>query len=128
MKSQLVTSLAEYRREMENGGRVLVGVNKFATTRAVAVQAEGAKAIETIDPAVEKAAVSAIEEWRSHRDTVAVENSLAHLRETAKTTENLFEATVDCARAGVTNRRVVRRAARGVRRIPRADRGLGVRR
>src|SRR6266496_357870 len=32
MKSQLVASLAEYRRGMENGERVLVGVNKFETT------------------------------------------------------------------------------------------------
>jgi len=102
MKSQLVASLAEYRREMENGERVLVGVNKFGTTEPSPLQAEGAKAIETIDPAVEKAAVTAIEEWRSQRDNDAVERSLATLKERAQTTENLFEATVDCARAGVT--------------------------
>jgi (2R)-ethylmalonyl-CoA mutase len=102
MKSQLVTSLAGYRREMENGERVLVGVNKFGTTEPSPLQAEGAKAIETIDPAVEKAAIAAIEEWRSHRDNDAVERSLATLKERAQTTENLFEATVDCARAGVT--------------------------
>ncbi|MBE8522774.1 protein meaA [Amycolatopsis sp. H6(2020)] len=102
MKSQLVASLAEYRREMENGERVLVGVNKFGTTEPSPLQAEGAKAIETIDPAVEKAAVTAIEEWRTQRDNEAVERSLATLKERAQTTENLFEATVDCARAGVT--------------------------
>ncbi|WP_084093327.1 protein meaA [Amycolatopsis rifamycinica] len=102
MKSQLVASLAEYRRAMENGERILVGVNKFGTTEPSPLQAEGAKAIETIDPAVEKAAVTAIEEWRSQRDNDAVERSLATLKERARTTENLFEATVDCARAGVT--------------------------
>ncbi len=102
MKSQLVASLAEYRREMENGDRVLVGVNKFGTTEPSPLQAEGAKAIETIDPAVEKAAVSAIEEWRAQRDNDAGERSLATLKDRARTTENLFEATVDCARAGVT--------------------------
>ncbi|MET8997788.1 protein meaA [Amycolatopsis sp. NPDC004169] len=102
MKSQLVASLAEYRREMENGERVLVGVNKFETTEPSPLQAEGAKAIETIDPAVEKAAVTAIEEWRTQRDNDAVERSLATLKERAQTAENLFEATVDCARAGVT--------------------------
>ncbi|WP_370968136.1 protein meaA [Amycolatopsis sp. cg9] len=102
MKSQLVTSLAEYRRGMENGERILVGVNKFETTEPSPLQAEGAKAIETIDPAVEKAAVTAIEEWRTGRDNDAVERSLAALKERARTTENLFEATVDCARSGVT--------------------------
>jgi (2R)-ethylmalonyl-CoA mutase len=102
MKSQLVGSFAEYRRGMENGERVLVGVNKFETTEPSPLQAEGAKAIETIDPAVEKAAVTAIEEWRTQRDNAAVERSLAVLKERAQTAENLFEATVDCARAGVT--------------------------
>jgi (2R)-ethylmalonyl-CoA mutase len=46
--------------------------------------------------------VTAIEEWRTQRDAAAVERSLAVLKERAQTTENLFEATVDCARAGVT--------------------------
>ncbi|WP_409493885.1 protein meaA [Amycolatopsis sp. cmx-11-12] len=102
MKSQLVASLAELRRGMENGDRILVGVNKFETTEPSPLQAEGAKAIETIDPAVEKQAVTAIEEWRARRDNAAAESSLEKLKAIAKTSENLFEATIDCARAGVT--------------------------
>ncbi|RSM62888.1 protein meaA [Amycolatopsis sp. WAC 01376] len=102
MKSQLVASLAEYRRGMENGERILVGVNKFETTEPSPLQAEGAKAIETIDPAVEKQAVTAIEEWRTHRDSAAAESALEKLKAIAKTSENLFEATIECARAGVT--------------------------
>ncbi|QXV61987.1 protein meaA [Amycolatopsis sp. TNS106] len=102
MKSQLVASLAEYRRGMENGERILVGVNKFETTEPSPLQAEGAKAIETIDPAVEKQAVTAIEEWRTRRDNAAAESALENLKTIAKTSENLFEATIDCARAGVT--------------------------
>jgi (2R)-ethylmalonyl-CoA mutase len=102
MKSQLVSSLADYRRAVESGERVMVGVNKFETTEPSPLQAEGAKAIETVDPAVEKQAVTALEEWRQQRDTAAAETALDKLRETAKTTENLFEATLACARAGVT--------------------------
>jgi (2R)-ethylmalonyl-CoA mutase len=102
MKSQLVSSLAEYRRGMEDGERILVGVNKFETTEPSPLQAEGLKAIETIDPAVEKQAVAAIEEWRAHRDNVAVERSLDELRKVANTSDNLFDATLECARAGVT--------------------------
>ncbi|GAB3564728.1 protein meaA [Amycolatopsis endophytica] len=102
MKSQLVASLADYRRDMESGGRVIVGVNKFDTTEPSPLQAEGAKAIETVDPAVEKQAISALEEWRSRRDQKAVDESLARLREAAKTSENLFEATLACVTAGVT--------------------------
>ncbi|WP_084506083.1 protein meaA [Amycolatopsis sp. ATCC 39116] len=102
MKSQLVASLAEYRREVESGGRVIVGVNKFDTTEPSPLQAEGAKAIETVDPAVEKQAVAALEEWRQQRDQAAVDAALARLREVAKTSENLFDATLACAAAGVT--------------------------
>ncbi|MFE3178445.1 protein meaA [Amycolatopsis sp. NPDC059090] len=102
MKSQLVSSLAEYRRGMESGERVLVGVNKFETTEPSPLQAEGAQAIETIDPAVEKAAVGAVEKWREERDNSAVAASLAALKDAAGTSDNLFEATLECARAGVT--------------------------
>ncbi|AIJ21458.1 protein meaA [Amycolatopsis methanolica] len=102
MKSQLVASLAEYRRDVESGGRVIVGVNKFDTTEPSPLQAEGAKAIETVDPAVEKQAVAALEEWRQQRDQAAVDAALARLREVAKTSENLFDATLACAAAGVT--------------------------
>ncbi|MEV5300431.1 protein meaA [Amycolatopsis methanolica] len=102
MKSQLVASLAEYRRDVETGGRVIVGVNKFDTTEPSPLQAEGAKAIETVDPAVEKQAVAALEEWRQQRDQAAVDAALARLREVAKTSENLFDATLACAAAGVT--------------------------
>jgi (2R)-ethylmalonyl-CoA mutase len=102
MKSQLVSSLAQYRRGMEDGERILVGVNKFETTEPSPLQAEGLKAIETIDPAVEKQAVAALEEWRAHRDNAAVERSLDELRKVANTSDNLFDATLECARAGVT--------------------------
>jgi (2R)-ethylmalonyl-CoA mutase len=102
MKSQLVSSLAEYRRGMEAGERVLVGVNKFDTTEPSPLQAEGANAIETVDAAVEMQAAAAIEEWRGQRDTDRVESALQRLRAAASTSENLFEATLDCARSGVT--------------------------
>jgi (2R)-ethylmalonyl-CoA mutase len=102
MKSALVSSLADRRRRVESGEDVVVGVNKFATTEPSPLQAEGANAIETIDPIVEKHAVDAIRKWRSQRDSAAVESTLDDLRAAAKTDANLVEATIACARAGVT--------------------------
>ncbi|WP_269756700.1 protein meaA [Amycolatopsis aidingensis] len=102
MKSQLVASLAEYRRGVESGDRVLVGVNRFETTEPSPLQAEGVDAIETVDPVAEKQAVAAVERWRERRDNAAVERALAELRAAAGTTANLFEATLTCAAAGVT--------------------------
>jgi (2R)-ethylmalonyl-CoA mutase len=102
MKSQLVSSLADRRRRVESGEEVVVGVNRFDTTEPSPLQAEGANAIETIDPIVEMQAVEAIRQWRANRDNAAVATALDALREAAKTDQNLVEVTLACARAGVT--------------------------
>ncbi|KOX15940.1 protein meaA [Saccharothrix sp. NRRL B-16348] len=102
MKSALVSSLAERRRRVESGEDVVVGVNKFATTEPSPLQAEGANAIEQIDPVVEQHAVEAVRAWKSSRDDALVQSTLADLRAAAKTDQNLVEATIACAKAGVT--------------------------
>ncbi|GLZ39131.1 protein meaA [Actinokineospora sp. NBRC 105648] len=102
MKTQMVGSLAERRRRIEAGEETIVGVNKFGTTEPSPLQAEGAKAIETVDPVAEREAVAAIARWRAERDNAAVDESLRVLREAAKTDANLMAATLTCARAGVT--------------------------
>jgi ethylmalonyl-CoA mutase len=102
LKSRLVSSLAEHRRAVESGERTVVGVNAFETTEPSPLQADGARAFETVDAAVEKQAVTAVEEWRQRRDNAAVEDALRALREAAATDENLFEPTLRCAGAGVT--------------------------
>jgi (2R)-ethylmalonyl-CoA mutase len=102
MKGQLVSSLAERRRRMESGEAVVVGVNRFDTTEPSPLQAEGAAAIETVDPATEATAVEAIRAWRASRDAAAVESALAELRDAAKTDANLMDISIACAKAGVT--------------------------
>ncbi|CCH34573.1 protein meaA [Actinosynnema sp. NPDC047251] len=102
MKSALVSSLADRRRRVESGEDVVVGVNKFATTEPSPLQAEGANAIETIDPIVEQHAVEAIRQWRDGRDETLVASTLDDLRAAAKTDRNLVESTIACAKAGVT--------------------------
>jgi (2R)-ethylmalonyl-CoA mutase len=102
MKGQLVASLARRRRRMESGDVVVVGVNRFESTEPSPLQAEGAAAIETVDPAVEAAAVAAIGAWKADRDAASVEAALDGLRDGAKTDANLMEASIACAKAGVT--------------------------
>jgi ethylmalonyl-CoA mutase len=102
MKSALVSSLAERRRRLEVGEDVIVGVNRFDTSEPSPLQSEGASAIETIDPAVEKQAIEALRRWRAARDNEAAEAALTELRDTAKTEENLMAASLRCAKAGVT--------------------------
>jgi (2R)-ethylmalonyl-CoA mutase len=102
MKSQLVSSLAERRRRMESGEEVVVGVNRFTSTEPNPLLADIERAIMTVDPAVEQAAVDNIRAWRAQRDQAAAEAALAELREAAETQTNLMPATVACVRAGVT--------------------------
>jgi (2R)-ethylmalonyl-CoA mutase len=102
MKGRLVSSLAEQRRRMESGQTVVVGVNRFETTEPSPLQAEGAAAIETVDPATEAAAIEAVRAWRAGRDAATVQSALDALRDAAKTDANLMEASLACARVGVT--------------------------
>jgi (2R)-ethylmalonyl-CoA mutase len=102
MKSQLVSSLAEHRRRIEAGEVVVVGVNRFETTEPSPLQAEGAGAIDAVDPAAEKAAALAVQRWRSARDSSTVDSALRTLRDDAKSGVNLMPATLRCAAAGVT--------------------------
>ncbi len=102
MKSQLVSSLAQRRRRIEDGEEVVVGVNRFIESDASPLQAEGAAHIETVDAAVEAEAAQAVREWRSGRDQSVVDEALRSLAEAAKTDTNLVEPSMTCARAGVT--------------------------
>ncbi|MGB3437277.1 MAG: protein meaA [Actinophytocola sp.] len=100
MKTQLVGSLAERRRRIESGDEIVVGVNRFENTEPSPLEGEGA--IETIKPEVEREAVEAIERWRDLRNQSEVDKALELLAAAARTDENLMEATLTCAKAGVT--------------------------
>jgi (2R)-ethylmalonyl-CoA mutase len=102
MKSQLVSSLAQRRMRLESGEDTVVGVNTFTSTEPSPLQAEGADSIFTVEKSVEEEAARAVQEWRASRDQAAVDAALARLQEAAGTDENLMEATLACARAGVT--------------------------
>jgi (2R)-ethylmalonyl-CoA mutase len=96
MKTSLVGSHAERRRRIESGEDVVVGVNRFTTTEPNPLLADVEGAILTVDP------VEALKAWRAARDAGVVEEALLALRDAAKTDENLMQATLRCARAGVT--------------------------
>ena len=102
LKQALVASHAERRQRIESGEQVVVGVNKFESTEPSPLTADLDAAIQTVDPAAESAALESLLQWRAERDNEAVQDSLARLRETAKGTDNLMQATLTCARAGAT--------------------------
>ena len=102
MKQHLVASHAERRARIEAGEDIVVGLNKFTTTEPNPLLADLDAAIQSVDPAVEQAAIDALRVWRTERDTAAVTAAIAQLKAVAGTSENLMDATLACARAGVT--------------------------
>ncbi|MFF8997566.1 protein meaA [Streptomyces achromogenes] len=107
LKSQLVAAHAERRARIESGEEKIVGVNVFEGTEPNPLTADLDTAIQTVDPAVENRVVEALRNWRDTRYQPPFNHprpckALERLKEAAKGTENLMEATLECARAGVT--------------------------
>ncbi|MEU6818381.1 protein meaA [Streptomyces sp. NPDC046860] len=107
LKSQLVASHAERRARIESGDEKIIGVNIFETTEPNPLTADLDTAIQTVDPAVENRVIGALGTWRDTRYQPPFNHprpckALERLKEAAKGTANLMEATLECARAGVT--------------------------
>jgi (2R)-ethylmalonyl-CoA mutase len=107
LKSALVASHSARRQRIESGADTVVGVNAFTTTEPNPLIADLDAAIQTVDPAVESAAVQAVRAWRAERDATpqgraAVEAAIARLKTDAEGAANLMPASLECARAGVT--------------------------
>ncbi|MGW2033721.1 MULTISPECIES: protein meaA [Streptomyces] len=107
LKSQLVASHAERRARIESGDEKIVGVNVFEGTEPNPLTADLDTAIMTVDPAVEARVIESLQHWRDTRYQPPFNHprpckALERLKEAAKGTDNLMEATLECARAGVT--------------------------
>ncbi len=88
MKRRLVESNAERVARIESGEQVVVGVNRWGET--------------TVDESVEADQIDRLVAWRAQRDTTACENALAALEQDARAGTNIMEASIACAKAGVT--------------------------
>ena len=102
LKGQLVSSHAERRRRMESGDQQIVGVNVLTEHEPSPLTENLGEAIMRVDPAVEQEAIDSLQAWRSARDAASVELALASLAADAASDRNLMEASLACARAGVT--------------------------
>ncbi|MFF3981654.1 protein meaA [Streptomyces sp. NPDC001828] len=107
LKSQLVSSHAERRARIEAGEEKIVGVNCYQSTEPSPLTADLDGAIMTVDPAVEARVVAALKNWRDTRYQPPFNHprpckALEKLKEAAKGTGNLMEATLECVRSGVT--------------------------
>ncbi len=101
MKSRLVDSNAERLNRIERNETVVVGVNKWVEGESSPLQTEDG-GIMVVDPAVEQEQINRLNDWKSSRDSLAVEAALAALREAAKAGTNIMEPSISAAKAGVT--------------------------
>jgi methylmalonyl-CoA mutase N-terminal domain/subunit len=96
-QGEIAASAMRQQREIESGGRVVVGVNHFM---------EGSEKIEIdrlkIDESVERLQVARMAELRASRDSARVDQTLAALRHASSGAQNLVPAILDCARASCT--------------------------
>ncbi|BFO17014.1 hypothetical protein SHKM778_34020 [Streptomyces sp. KM77-8] len=107
LKSRLVSSHAERRARIESGEEKIIGVNAFEGTEPNPLTADLDTAIQTVDPAVEARVIASLENWRDTRYQPPFNHprpckALEKLKEAARGTANLMEATLECARAGAT--------------------------
>ncbi|WP_055586355.1 protein meaA [Peterkaempfera griseoplana] len=103
LKAALVASHAERRARIESGEDKVVGVNCFETTEPNPLTADLDAAVQQVDPSAERAVLASLEAWRGQRDEAAARAALERLRtDAAAEGVNLMEATLACARAGVT--------------------------
>ncbi len=103
LKARLVASHAARRARIESGEEPVVGVNCFQATEPSPLTADAAAAVHRVDPAYEQAVRAGLAAWRRRRDKAQVAAALNKLScDAAREDVNLMEATLACARAGVT--------------------------
>ncbi|RYH08800.1 protein meaA [Tropicimonas sp. IMCC6043] len=101
MKAQLVNSNADRLNEIETGGTVVVGVNRWTEAEPSPLMDEDG-GIMIVDPDVEQDQIDRLNAWRADRDGAAVAAALAALRDAAKSGANVMEPSIAAAKAGVT--------------------------
>ncbi len=93
---EIVEASFHFQQQVEEGEKVIVGVNKHVTEEATSIPTLA------IDPEVERKQRSRLAEVRAKRDGGRWRESLERLREAAKSGGELMPCFVECARAQAT--------------------------
>ena len=101
MKRKLVESNTARLSQIESGEQIVVGVNRWTETEVSPLSA-GEGAILVVDPAVEAEQVGKLKAWRAQRDAKAWAKAMGELESAAKEGRNVMDASIACAKAGVT--------------------------
>jgi methylmalonyl-CoA mutase N-terminal domain/subunit len=99
---EIADAAYRYQREIERGGRILVGMNRFQNQdEALTID------LLKIDPAVERKQSERLYRLRSKRSASRVEECLAALKEGAEGDANLMPLIISCARSYCTEGEII---------------------
>ena len=96
IQREIQDSAYRYQRAVEEGRRIVVGVNKFQTE-----DVEPGNLLR-VDPSVGERQVQKLKKLRAERDNAAVEKALAALERAARGTDNLLPPIVEAVRCYTT--------------------------
>ena len=101
MKQALVENGARRIEAIERGEQIVVGVNRFTNSEPSPFSA-GEGAVVTVPESVELEAIGRLKAWRDARDAKATGAALSELEQAAREGRNVMQASIACAKAGVT--------------------------
>ena len=96
IQREIQEAAVRYQREIDEGQRVIVGVNRFQ------IPEERSPAIFRVDPRVQQTQIALLQGYRKERDQAKAEKALAHLRDAAQGTEDLMEPILAAVKAYAT--------------------------
>ena len=96
IQREIQDSAYHYQRDIENGERVVVGVNRFQ------VEEEEPTNLLRVDPAVRISQIERLKKLKSERDNEQVAQSLAELKRVAEGTANLMPSILNAVKAYAT--------------------------
>ncbi len=96
IQEEIEEAAYRFQQAVEQGERVIVGVNRFGLERETPVS------IQEIDPEVQREREQEVQAFRQNRDGAKTEAALASLRHAANGADNLFPFVLDAFRAHAT--------------------------
>ncbi len=100
-QQEIADAAYRYQKEIEGKDRIIVGVNGFQTEEALEID------LLKIDPEIERNQAQRVKELRATRDNLHVQNTLAALKATALSSDNLIPKIIDAVRAYATEGEIV---------------------
>jgi methylmalonyl-CoA mutase N-terminal domain/subunit len=95
-QTEIARASYEYQRTVQQGGSVIVGVNKFTETEEQPLE------VLEIDERAERRQIERLRDLRAHRSQAEVEHTLNELKRCAESSDNTMPKILDAVRAYAT--------------------------